>query len=104
MIVSRVAFYGIVYKGMHLLEVPVTGNARGSIHQPTKGGCTPFLDESCTHSDFTKLSELPYCKQWDLIDHTGHDHNHHGTKEGELSDEAHIHVNKVLKGEVEGEK
>lgn len=47
----------------HLLEVPVEGSARGQAQQPTIDDCNP-LDVTC-FSDFTPLSELKYCNQYD---------------------------------------
>lgn len=63
LILLRIIVMGMIYKGVHLLEVPIFGSSRGQAQQPTMGGCDP-LSRDC-RSDFTPLSQLPYCLQYD---------------------------------------
>lgn len=62
LIFLRIVIQQILMQNVHLLEVPITGSMRAAAQQPTKDGCNP-LREDCL-SDFTKLSQLPYCQQY----------------------------------------
>lgn len=63
LIFTKILGLQMFYHGLHLLEVPVFGSARGNAQQPTKNGCNP-LEPTCL-SDFTPLTQLPYCIQYD---------------------------------------
>jgi len=62
-ILLKIVGKGMFMQGMHLLEVPVEGNARGQAYQPTVKNCDP-MDLSC-RSDFSPLADLKYCSQYD---------------------------------------
>jgi len=63
LILAKIIFHGMVMNGIHLLSVPVYGSARGQATQPTKDLCDP-LNPLCL-SDFTPLSKLIYCSQYE---------------------------------------
>jgi len=61
LILVKICALTIVYQCNHLVDVPVMGSARANAQQPTHD-CNP-MDPDCT-SDFTPLSQLPYCTQF----------------------------------------
>jgi hypothetical protein len=62
-ILVKIGVLTILCSCQHLLNVPVIGSARANAQQPTVNACNPMKPDCM--SDFTPMSELAYCSQFD---------------------------------------
>mmetsp|Transcript_15386 Transcript_15386/g.33855 ORF Transcript_15386/g.33855 Transcript_15386/m.33855 type:complete len:516 (+) Transcript_15386:105-1652(+) len=67
LIIIKFIVLNIFVNGTHLKQLPIIANSRIGVQMPVHN-CNP-LDADC-NSDFTPMSELPYCLQYNSTDST----------------------------------